>query len=57
MQKPKRCVQLAGVLAIVPGLWALSVVAYECLTGALPFRAKTPDEWTRAVAQGRRILQ
>jgi tRNA A-37 threonylcarbamoyl transferase component Bud32 len=34
-------------------LWALSVVAYECLTGALPFSAKTPAEWTRAVTQGR----
>jgi tRNA A-37 threonylcarbamoyl transferase component Bud32 len=34
-------------------LWALSVVAYECLTGVLPFAATTRVEWTQAVIHGR----
>jgi tRNA A-37 threonylcarbamoyl transferase component Bud32 len=34
-------------------IWALSVVAYECLTGALPFAAASRDHWRRAVLTGR----
>jgi tRNA A-37 threonylcarbamoyl transferase component Bud32 len=34
-------------------LWALTVVAYECLTGALPFAAATRDQWRQAVLAGR----
>ncbi|HET6591711.1 MAG TPA: protein kinase [Xanthomonadales bacterium] len=33
-------------------IWALTVVAYECLTGALPFPAATRDQWRRAVLAG-----
>jgi serine/threonine protein kinase len=29
-------------------LWAVAVVAYEMLTGAHPFGAKSPAEWLRA---------
>jgi eukaryotic-like serine/threonine-protein kinase len=34
-------------------LWALSVVAYESLTGALPFAATSPREWHNAILSGR----
>jgi eukaryotic-like serine/threonine-protein kinase len=33
-------------------LWALSVVAYELLTGALPFPAASGGDWRRAVLSG-----
>jgi eukaryotic-like serine/threonine-protein kinase len=34
-------------------LWALAVVAYECLTGVLPFTMATRNEWRQAVLAGR----
>ena len=34
-------------------LWALAVVAYESLTGVLPFATKFADDWRRAVLSGR----
>ena len=34
-------------------LWALAVVAYEALTGALPFPAASRDTWRRTVLAGR----
>jgi serine/threonine-protein kinase len=33
-------------------LWALAVVAYETLTGALPFSGTTVGDWRRAVMSG-----
>ena len=33
-------------------LWALAVVAYEALTGALPFPAHSQSDWRRAVLAG-----
>jgi len=33
-------------------LWALAVVAYEALTGALPFATGSADEWRRAIMTG-----
>src|SRR3974377_111807 len=33
-------------------LWALAVMAYETLTGRLPFPASTRDEWLRVVLAG-----
>jgi serine/threonine-protein kinase len=33
-------------------LWALAVVAYETLTGRLPFEPVSTDEWRRAVLAG-----
>jgi serine/threonine protein kinase len=33
-------------------LWALSVVAFEALTGALPFEPDPPAEWLRLVRSG-----
>jgi serine/threonine-protein kinase len=33
-------------------LWALAVVAYETLTGALPFAAASAGDWRRAVLAG-----
>jgi serine/threonine-protein kinase len=34
-------------------LWALTVVAYECLTAALPFPVESRDTWRRLVQGGR----
>lgn len=34
-------------------LWALAVVAYECLTGALPFAPSTSSFWRHGVLEGR----
>jgi eukaryotic-like serine/threonine-protein kinase len=31
-------------------LWAIAVVAYEALTGALPFPARSSADWRRAVS-------
>ena len=33
-------------------LWAIAVVAYEALTGALPFPAHSSEDWRRAVLYG-----
>jgi tRNA A-37 threonylcarbamoyl transferase component Bud32 len=33
-------------------LWALSVLAYETLTGKLPFESASTDEWRKAVLAG-----
>jgi serine/threonine-protein kinase len=33
-------------------LWSLAVVAYENLTGALPFGATSPSEWRSAILSG-----
>ena len=42
--------QVAGESPDVPwDLWALAVVAYETLTGALPFAAASAGDWRRAV--------
>jgi tRNA A-37 threonylcarbamoyl transferase component Bud32 len=45
--------QLQGESSGVPwDLWALSVVAYEMLTGKLPFESASADEWRKAVIVG-----
>jgi eukaryotic-like serine/threonine-protein kinase len=36
-------------------LWALAVVAYECLTGALPFPVTSRDAWRHLVLSGRPV--
>ncbi len=36
-------------------LWALAVVAYEALTGALPFPVTPRDSWRRALLAGRHL--
>jgi len=47
--------QLRG-LAVEPGwdLWALAVIAYEMLSGALPFDTTSAADYQRAVLDGRR---
>jgi serine/threonine-protein kinase len=37
-------------------LWALAVVAYECLTATLPFPVESRDAWRRLVLGGRHRL-
>jgi tRNA A-37 threonylcarbamoyl transferase component Bud32 len=46
--------QLMGEdLDVLWDLWALAVVAYETLTGALPFAGATPADWRRAILSGK----
>jgi serine/threonine protein kinase len=33
-------------------VWALGVIVYECLTGALPFPIGRPEEWRGALFSG-----
>jgi serine/threonine-protein kinase len=45
--------QLLGEdLHVLWDLWALSVTAYESLTGALPFSSSSGTDWRRAVLSG-----
>jgi eukaryotic-like serine/threonine-protein kinase len=48
---PEQAVDLASLDAGCD-LWALAVVAYEALTGALPFEPEPPEEWLEQARRG-----
>jgi len=45
--------RLVDARSVQSDIWALTVMAYECLTGVLPFPTGQRDAWRGAVLSGR----